>query len=323
VIGREVACWFDPRNSATVVLEHGYNWWMWLLTLLLPRSSFWPLAERASSARSDRGASRKSIEQRRSACPTGLPPQRGLRHQQAFPRCRRPTTTPILRARSFDTACRSGAEEFGAAGVRVVCHAVWNAVVVVLAVGAGLDLLGHIDWLLLGLLVPFVGVGIGGVVLFVRTSSGRRPSVRHRWRSRISRSSPEGGMILLAQGARGILRRLEVMLEVEEQATFRQGTDTRTERVVVWRQPVKAWRNVELSPGAPFQSQASVEIPDDMMHSFHSEHNTVSWRFVVAGEPDRWPPFRRVFPWSSPPKPRSRRRPDGERPRRLCDDETA
>ena len=32
------------------------------------------------------------------------------------------------------------------------------------------------------------------------------------------------------------------------------------------------------------------------MHSFHSEHNVVSWRFVVRGVPDRWPAFCRVFP---------------------------
>ena len=39
----------------------------------------------------------------------------------------------------------------------------WNAVLIVLAVNAGLDLLGgQIDWLLLGILVPFLVVGIAG-----------------------------------------------------------------------------------------------------------------------------------------------------------------
>ena len=40
---------------------------------------------------------------------------------------------------------------------------------VVLAIGAGLDLMGgRIDWLLFGLIVPFAAVGVGGVVLFIR-----------------------------------------------------------------------------------------------------------------------------------------------------------
>jgi len=35
-LGGKVPCWFDPQDRDTVVLERGYNWWMWALTLLLP-----------------------------------------------------------------------------------------------------------------------------------------------------------------------------------------------------------------------------------------------------------------------------------------------
>jgi hypothetical protein len=35
-LGDIVPCWYDPANVGTVVLERGYNWWMWLLALLLP-----------------------------------------------------------------------------------------------------------------------------------------------------------------------------------------------------------------------------------------------------------------------------------------------
>lgn len=297
-LGEETACWFDPHDPGIVVLERGYNWWMWLLTLLLPGALV--AFGGAGVVRAMRSWG-KSEEHRAAATrlPEWLAPaQSGAAAAVGFPAvpaCDDHTNSPgtILRYRLPIESPESWALlGFG------LFAALWNAVVVVLALGAGFDLLGgRIDWLLLGLLVPFVGVGIGGVALFARTFI-RTTAVGPTQIEISEQPLQPGGRydILVAQGGTGMFRRLEVMLEVEEQATFRQGTDTRTERIVVWRQPVKAWRTIELSPGARFESQASVEIPDDVMHSFHSEHNVVSWRFVVTGEPERWPAFRRVFP---------------------------
>ena len=79
-------------------------------------------------------------------------------------------------------------------------------------------------------------------------------------------------------------------------ASFRQGTDTRTERVIVWRETVKEWTNLEITPGVRFETHVTVTIPVGAMHSFASEHNAVRWRIVVRGQPERWPGFVRVFP---------------------------
>jgi hypothetical protein len=102
--------------------------------------------------------------------------------------------------------------------------------------------------------------------------------------------------VLLGQGGTGTLRSLEVLLEVEELATFRQGTDIRTERLVVRRESVKAWKDVQPSPGARFETHVTIDIPTDAMHSFASDHNAVKWRIVIHGRPERWPAFTRVFP---------------------------
>jgi hypothetical protein len=174
----------------------------------------------------------------------------------------------------------------------------WNAVLVVLAVGAGLDLLGgRIDWWLFALLVPFLGVGIGGVIMFIRrlvfaTAVGPtqleiadHPLLPGRQYA-----------VLLAQGGTGTIRSLELSLELEEQATFRQGTDTRTEQTVVWKQPVAAFHDVNAAPDSRFEARAVVEIPAGSMHSFTSAHNAVRWRLVVRGTPERWPAFSRIFP---------------------------
>ena len=108
---------------------------------------------------------------------------------------------------------------------------------------------------------------------------------------------PGGGYdVLLGQGGVGNFRSLELHLELEELATFRQGTDIRTERTVVRRELVKEWKDVQLAPGSRFETHVTVVIPTDAMHSFASDHNAVKWRIAVHGRPERWPAFTRVFP---------------------------
>jgi hypothetical protein len=174
----------------------------------------------------------------------------------------------------------------------------WNAVLVVLVIGARLDLRGSwVDRFLLALLVAFAVVGATGIVLFVRglvlaTAVGTtqveisghplRPGERYD--------------LHLAQGGSGTFRRLEVGIVMEEQATFRQGTDTRSERLAVWSRSVQGWDDLQFSPGTRFEARTTLEIPPGAMHSFASEHNTVRWLVVVRGRPARWPAFTRTFP---------------------------
>jgi hypothetical protein len=174
----------------------------------------------------------------------------------------------------------------------------WNAVLVVLAVGAGIDFMsGRIEWVLLAVLMPFAAVGIGGIVLFVRrlvlTTAVGTTQMEICDHPLLPGRSYD---VLLAQGGSGVFRSLALTLEVEEMASFRQGTDTRTERVIVWRETVKEWTNLEITPGVRFETHVTVTIPAGAMHSFASAHNAVRWRIVVRGQPERWPGFVRVFP---------------------------
>jgi hypothetical protein len=297
-VGTEVVCWFDPQDPDTLVLERGYNWWTWLLALLLPGAlvafggTGFVRAIRSWGKSEEHRAASIGLPELLAPTSRSLPEAPGF---PGVPTCDDHTNSPgtILRYRLPIESPESWAlVGFG------LFAGLWNAVVVVLAVGAGLDFVGgRTDWLLFGLLVPFVAVGIGGVALFVRAFV-RATAVGPTQVEISDHPLRPGGRyeLLVAQGGTGMFRTLEVALEVEEQATFRQGTDTRTERVVVWRQPVKSWNDIELSPGARFESQAALRLPEDVMHSFQSEHNSVSWRFVVRGEPARWPGFRRVFP---------------------------
>ena len=294
----ELTCWYDPADPNSVVLERGYNWWLWLLMLLLPGALIVFGGSGLVQAIRVWG---KSEEHR--AASAGLPemldpmdhsPSEAPDHP-GVPICDDLINSPgtILRYR----LPIESPESWTLLGLGLFAM-LWNAVVIVLAVGAGLDLLGGtIDWLLFALLVPFVVVGIASVCVFLRglilaTAVGTT-------QLEISAHPLRPGEqydVLLGQGGSGTFRTLTMTLELVEQATFRQGTDTRTEQVVVWKEQVNAWHDIHLVPNARFESRVRIFIPHDAMHSFTSEHNAVNWRIVVHGSPERWPAFSRIFP---------------------------
>lgn len=297
-LGAETTCWYDPSAPQTVVLQRGYSWWLWLLSLLLPGALVliggsglvrglrsWGKSEEHRAASAGLSELIDPLAQPTPAAP-GYP---------AVPVWDDLVNSPgtILRYR----LPIESPESWTLVGFGLFAL-LWNAVVIVLAVGAGLDLLGgRIDWWLFALLVPFLGVGIGGVVLFFRNlllATAIGPT-----QLEISDHPLLPGRrydVLLAQGGTGTITSLTLSLEVEEQATFRQGTDTRTERTVVWRHAVAGFHDVSAAPDARFEARAVVEIPQDAMHSFTSGHNAVRWQLVVRGTPERWPAFSRIFP---------------------------
>lgn len=294
-LGRELTCWYDPDATGKVVLERGYNWWMWALTLLLPGAllAFGGAGLMRSYLRWGKSEERRAATRGGPGALATTPA--GASDHPSVPGCDDLVNSPgtILRFRlpleSPDNWTLLG---FGLFAV------LWNVVLTLLAVNAGLDLMGgHIDWLLLSILVPFAAVGITGLVVFIRrlfltTAVGptQLEISDHPLR-------PDGTYdLLLAQGGSGAFDRIELFLEIEEQATFRQGTDTRTERVIVWRQELGCWRELQLTPGTRFEARSSLHVPAKAMHSFVSEHNAVNWRIVVRGSPDRWPAFTRSFP---------------------------
>ena len=85
-------------------------------------------------------------------------------------------------------------------------------------------------------------------------------------------------------------------LVCDEIATYRQGTDTRTEQARIFSRPLLHREHVELSPQSAFEEQCDIEVPTNCMHSFKADHNEVRWRLVVRGELAGWPPFERAFP---------------------------
>ena len=300
-LGKPLDCWYDPTDPETVVLERGYNWWMWTLTLFLPGAL---VAFGGAGVARSLTAWGKSEERQAAA---GGRPHGGLAAVGSYPGV--PPCDDLVNSPGTILAFRlpiDSGESWALLGVGLFAL-LWNAVLILLAVNAGLDLLGgQIDWLLMAILVPFLAVGIAGIVIFVRglilsTAVGT---------TQVEVSDhpllPGGRYeVLLGQGGSGTFTSLDMAVELEEQATFRQGTDTRTERMVVWRASLGTWTGLQLAPGTRFEGRGVFQVPATAMHSFASEHNLVSWRVVVRGRPAGWPPFTRSFPLLVYPAPPS------------------
>ena len=295
-LGGQLRCWYDPDDIETVVLKQGYSWWLWLLALLLPGAlvafgitgllhslKAWGRSEERQAAQFGR-----ILETLASPLPetVGFP---------TIPACDNLINSPGTMLR-FRLPTESP-EAWSLIGTGLF-SGLWNVVVILLAVNVGIDIAGgRADVWLLGLLAPFTIVGLASIVLFFRqlffvTAIGPthveisghplRPGNQYQ--------------VLLSQAGSVSFRRLELFLELEEQATFRQGTDVRTERQVVWQSLIRRWNNVEPLSGTPFEAEVQLQLPSKAMHSFSSTHNTVSWRLVLRGVPEHWPALVRVFP---------------------------
>ena len=61
--------------------------------------------------------------------------------------------------------------------------------------------------------------------------------------------------VFLSQTGRLSVKRLKLSLVCEEEATYRQGTDTRTESQKVFAQELFRREDFEIPPGIPFEMQ--------------------------------------------------------------------
>ncbi len=102
--------------------------------------------------------------------------------------------------------------------------------------------------------------------------------------------------VFVTQAGNLVLKRLRLWLVCEEEASYSQGTDVRTESQVVHRQELFRREDVQVESGQPFECQCEFELPAEAMHSFQSNHNAIHWRLVVQGKPRQWPKFERSFP---------------------------
>ncbi len=88
---------------------------------------------------------------------------------------------------------------------------------------------------------------------------------------------------------------LQLRLVCQEEVTYEQGTNVRTESQVVCSQQLFRKEDVEINPGDPFEHECEFEVPEEAMHTFQSASNRIHWKLVVRGNVQGWPDFERSF----------------------------
>ncbi len=152
---------------------------------------------------------------------------------------------------------------------------------------------GQPDWFLSIFMVPFVLVGLASFVFvghFVLALANPRP------RLRLAGGSPRLGETLHVDwsftGRASRIHHLEIILEGREEATYRRGTDTHTDREVFTTLTLVDTANDWEIP----RGTAGLPVPDDSMHSFSGANNKIVWEIKVVGEISRWPDVNQNFP---------------------------
>lgn len=159
------------------------------------------------------------------------------------------------------------------------------------------------DWRLTLVAVPILATGCGANYFFVRQLllvTGIGPTAVE-----VSDHPLQPGgeyNLSVSQTGRLTVNSFLVSLICEEQATFRQGTDIRTEVREVFRRRVFEDGDFDIDPSNPFEHRCTLEIPNSAMHSFQGTHNQVRWFLLIEGDASTWPAFRRNFPLIVHPK---------------------
>lgn len=158
------------------------------------------------------------------------------------------------------------------------------------------DKLPGIPWLAAALMVPIALFGGWAIYQFFRQLlklTGIGPTVLE-----ISDYPFFAGgtysLSLLQQG-RVRLKLLDVSLVCQEEATYDEGTDIRTEVRTVFEERLLRRRGISLRTDEPFTEDFELSIPEQAMHSFKSKSNRIQWMIVVTGQAKNWPRLKRRF----------------------------
>jgi hypothetical protein len=178
--------------------------------------------------------------------------------------------------------------------VALLVAAFWNGIVSVFVVHAvrGFER-GRPEWFLTLFLIPFVLIGLG-MIGWVGYSAlalfNPRPTVQLTPGE--LRLGEPFAVAWQFTGRMGALERVTLELEGREEATYRRGTSTSTDKSVFARITI-----VESTTRDAMQrGEAKALVPGSTMHSFQAPNNKVVWNLRVHGHVPRWPDVKEEFP---------------------------
>jgi hypothetical protein len=177
---------------------------------------------------------------------------------------------------------------------------IWNGVVVFLATQMIRESRSGIPMglIFITLIFGLFGLAILGFAVYSFLAlANPRPRVRIS-----SLSAPLGGNLKLSwtlSGRVNNIRVFRVELRCREEATYRRGTSTTTDR-----NPFFNMILFETShPAEIMAGERTFTIPADAMHSFESSNNKIIWSVGLHGEIEKWPDIKEDYKISVAPIP--------------------
>jgi len=296
-VGARHRCWYDPNDPATVVVTRGSGWGFYLTLTVL--GSFLVIGAGGlvfTALQAGTSAERRAALAKRAAGIDLI--------SDAMPSPREYPTVPrdanLINSPGITLAYRLpiSASSHWLLLTSIVFSCVLNVLVIVfIVVAINKHVAGQADWLLTTVTVLLTALGFWSIYYSARQfrkTTGIGPTSLE-----ISDHPLFPGRrydIFLTQLGKLSMRSLEVLLVCEEEATFRQGTDVRTERRRVFQERVFCREHFDIEPGMPFEHECRLDIPAVCMHSFQSPHNGISWSLQVTGRVAGWTQFERSFP---------------------------
>jgi len=178
---------------------------------------------------------------------------------------------------------------------------------------------GHGDACLTAFMLPFVAIGIALVVAAVHTL--------------LALFNPRPVLVLggggLSLGASTELRwsftgkvervhQFVIRLEGREEATYRQGTDTRTDKSTFFSADLVD----TTSPAEIANGKTAVQFSADSMHSFESANNKIIWVLTVHGHIRHWADVKEEYVLSVAPRPHANAPANAQPPQSTEEPET-
>lgn len=275
--GRDATCYVNPADPTEAVIERGYTGEMWfglipLVFVLVGGGGIYGVLKY-----------RRGLDQ-----PAGI---RRDPHRSMHDASGTTGAVPIAAGIAGPVVLENRRSRMGKFVGLLLFAVVWNGIVSVVFFTTR----GDAGLFVTVFMIPFFGIG-----LLVLGMSGHAGLAILNPRPRLTLSTgalPPGGRLDLQWEMIGSTRRLQrfkILLEGREEATYRRGTDTHTDKSVFATVTLADVRD----PGGFATGTAKALVPLGAMHSFAAKNNQIVWRLRVKGEIARWPDIDDEFPFT-------------------------
>lgn len=269
-VGTQTTCWVNPENRTESVLSRDFSltYLLGLFPLIFVAAGgggiAWALATWRKSRTVLSGRPAGAMGSRPSPFGVDIPADAGQ------PRILKPQLSPVGKLVGL-----------------IFLALFWNGIVSVF-VWVAYDgwRTGNPEGCLIAFLVPFVLIGL---LLIYGVFRQFLVLFNPRLELTLSRGALAPGESALLQwkidGKAERVTRLKIVLEGQEEATYRRGTDTRTDKEVFATIPViDTDQSMQIAQGS-----ARVHVPEDTMPSFKADRNKIVWTLKAACEIPGWP----------------------------------